>query len=363
MTLLLFLLVEGAFRLGFLVFPGEPETRRKADVYAGESWAEAYFAEFDASHAVDWKPYVYWRRRPFAGRYINVDGNGRRKTWQPAAAARVEPPFRIWMFGGSTLWGTGVRDEHTIPSLLARKLAAHGLRAEVVNFGESGYVTTQEWTTLALLLRAGARPDLAIFYDGVNDTFSAWQQGAAGIPQNEANRAREFNVSQPDELGRLLSLAARGGVRELAVVRAFGGLLRRRTTPLASVARPGSLPEDVVSVYRENVTLVRALADRYRFSTLFYWQPTLFDKPRRTAWEETRLELVREMESHFSETKTRATAPAGPSPIDLTDIFRSEAAPIFLDWCHTGERGNEIVATRMLEDVAKALGQRSPPER
>ena len=46
---------------------------------------------------------------------------------------------------------------------------------------------------LFLQLREGNIPDLVVFYDGVNDVFSAYQQGKAGIPQNENNREKEFN--------------------------------------------------------------------------------------------------------------------------------------------------------------------------
>ena len=51
------------------------------------------------------------------------------------------------MFGGSTMWGTGARDACTIPSLLARALQGRGMSLEIINFGETGYVRTQEVIT------------------------------------------------------------------------------------------------------------------------------------------------------------------------------------------------------------------------
>ena len=77
------------------------------------------------------------------------------------------------MLGGSSLWGFGARDDQTIPSLLARKLLERGISVEVKSLSELGYVSTQEVIGLFRELQEGYRPDVVIFYDGVNDTTSA----------------------------------------------------------------------------------------------------------------------------------------------------------------------------------------------
>ena len=41
---------------------------------------------------------------------------------------------------------------------------------------------------LMLDLRTGERPDVVMFYDGINDVASAVQRGVAGDPQNESRR-------------------------------------------------------------------------------------------------------------------------------------------------------------------------------
>ena len=92
------------------------------------------------------------------------------------------------MLGGSSLWGFGARDDQTIPSLLARSLDEQGWRVELKNLAEIGYVSTQEVIALTRELQAGYRPDLVIFYDGVNDTTSALLEGEPGLTTNEINR-------------------------------------------------------------------------------------------------------------------------------------------------------------------------------
>ena len=118
--------------------------------------AQLYRENARCAH-VRWEPYVYWRRLPCSGSYINVDAAGLRRTWAPPARPGRRP-LRIFFFGGSAAWGTGVRDEHTVPSELARYLAAAGIDAEVVNYGETGYVSTQDVIALLRELQRGHRP-------------------------------------------------------------------------------------------------------------------------------------------------------------------------------------------------------------
>src|SRR5262249_55880433 len=147
-----------------------------------------------------WEPYVYFRERPLAGQTINISAEGLRATWTAPAvtgpAGAQTRPFKLLLLGGSSLWGFGARDDHTIPSLLARALHDRGEAVEIRNLAEIGYVSTQELIALVRELQAGYRPDLVLFYDGVNDTTSALLEGEAGVSTNEVNRRREFNLLQ-----------------------------------------------------------------------------------------------------------------------------------------------------------------------
>src|SRR5262249_6342036 len=90
------------------------------------------------------------------------------------------------------------------------------------NVGQSGYVSTQEVIELSLQIRNGNIPDVAIFYDGINDTDAAFQHGVAGVPPKEINREGEFNLLQKDELR---SLAVRDAVKRLSIIRFINGAL------------------------------------------------------------------------------------------------------------------------------------------
>ena len=149
-ALLLLLIFEGIARV--IVRPGRevaPDKYLLADSTREEPWIQEYTAEFRKSQETHWESYVYWRRNPVAHALINVDTDGIRQTIQTLLETPINPtPLKVLVFGGSTAWGSGARDAHTIPSAISRELAQRGIASEVINLGEMGYVSTQE--TIAL---------------------------------------------------------------------------------------------------------------------------------------------------------------------------------------------------------------------
>jgi len=106
-------------------------------------------------------PFVEWKRKPFRGETVNIDAAGDRIHRPPGEGRRGVIRF----FGGSTTWGTGVDDDHTIPALF------NALHPDwtVHNHGESGYYSRQELERLISLVNLGEPVDLVVFYDGYND--------------------------------------------------------------------------------------------------------------------------------------------------------------------------------------------------
>ena len=71
------------------------------------------------------------------------------------------------------MFGFGQRDEHTIPSEIARLAEADGIRIRSVNFGVESYNGYQETMAFADALAKDDPPDLVVFYDGVNEMSTA----------------------------------------------------------------------------------------------------------------------------------------------------------------------------------------------
>ena len=369
--LLIELVLSVFFAIADVAKADDPPTdpRSLADTYDGAEWVDDYFSELLQSYNAQWKPYVYWRRQSFSGTYVNVGKDGLRSTVPETTEARNHSEsFNIYIFGGSTIWGTGARDAYTIPSLIANRLAADGRNARVTNFGESGYVSTQEILELILQLRNGKRPDLVLFYHGANDTFSAYQQSTPGIPQNEFNRVAEFNLSSRQEVkrrtGALLADIA-GALSTTRMLRAIAGG-NQKMTP-APEQYDASLPAEVAATYRSNIEIVRTLSQKYGFEYRFYWQPTLFQKQHRTEYEQAELEKMEYIQAFFEDTSDAVQAmskdPALSSDFrDFSQLFSASPEPIYIDWCHLGEVGNALIAKEILKDLETLLPPGMPTE-
>ena len=346
-VLVLLILIEGALSLGMYLIE-IPDYRIHADGYQGAPWVRDYFREFHDAGRCGWQPYVYWRHRAFSGKYVNVDDRGIRYTLKAGNPAPTAPPYTVFMFGGSTVWGTGARDTRTIPSLVASGLRREGMEVNVVNFGEAGYVSTQEVIQLLLQLRQGNIPQLVVFYDGVNDTYSAYQQGVAGIPENEFHRVSAFRPS----IGTLLA----GAIRELPTSKLARKIVSRpQRGKTAHRTEPKNLAQEVVEMYYGNIAVVESLSKSFGFRTLFYWQPTIFGKQTLSHYESREREKLQNAEEFFLETgrEIRKRSEAGTEGIlkDLSDVFREVSSPLYIDWCHLGEYGNSLVAQKIVEDI------------
>ena len=285
------------------------------------------------------------------------------------------------MFGGSTMWGTGGRDEGTIPAALARELRGHGIVPEITNFGETGYVNTQEVLLLALQLQKGRVPDLVIFYDGINDTGSAFQLRRAGMPHNEFNRVKEFNLTHPDRAGDRRLLFARDVAGGLATTRFLKGLAQevggRGGGPgghQPAAPRPSGRGRRAGPAGHRHLSGQHragpGVGERSGFRSLFYWQPTIYEKDTLSRSERGLCDVEhartrRRPRRSSAPPRVRsscwarpATSCAGPGwrrsaarPSTTSATFREEKAPIYIDWFHLNELGNEIVGRRMAEDV------------
>jgi lysophospholipase L1-like esterase len=331
----------------------ETTDREEADAYAGQDWAGDYWSEFHASKDMTWHAYVSFRRLPYAGRYIHVDERGLRRTWAPEGGG--ERPL-VYVFGGSALWGTGARDEHTIPSQLARRLAAAGLPCDVVNYGESGWVSTQEAFMLARELQAGRVPDAAVFFDGFNDLFAARSNGVAGLPQNEPRRELEFNLSRDGS--RLWALALGD------TLKGWSGLIRR-LRPRAH--RPQvdleTLARAAVRAWHGALRTARALGREHGFETLFYRQPVLATRTAPTDYERSALGATsaedREAERVFAAcVAADADLAALPGFHDLGALLDDRPGPQFVDFVHLSESAAAVVADRITADLLPLLRAR-----
>lgn len=336
---------------------------------AGQPWyAELRAVRSTAPDKLEWRPYVEWGSAPFHGTYWNTDSLGHRRTVQahtPATTLR-----RVFVFGGSNLHGTMMRDSMTIPSRLAAELASRGIRDVVItNYGDTGYTFTQEALELLLELRAGARPAVVAFLDGGNEVGSAMQNGRAGIPLNEGDRSRDF------EAGRKLFTWRSDAAAEWGVMRELGRIASRRLQLLDRFfPSPGefesipydSVADDIVRMYLGTVEWVEALARHYGFVAFYAWEPLLGSITKPLSPSELRLtQALSEQALGRRLLDVRRLVPGRLAPgaeaavpgrfADFSVVFAGDSATVFWDDAHTTESGSAVIAAELGRRLAPYL--------
>jgi hypothetical protein len=127
--------------------------------------------------------WVGFKEAPRKTRYVNVNEYGlRQNSTNPLIMKELNGS--IWFFGGSTTFGYGVTDQETIPAQLEKLL-----KTRVYNFGRGYFYSAQENQLFRQYLKAGHRPSLAIFLDGINErcTIGVYQDSMKAIFNKASN--------------------------------------------------------------------------------------------------------------------------------------------------------------------------------
>ncbi len=227
-------------------------------------------------------PFVVWRSNPLLNSdTVTVSEEGYRVT--PGASA--DPgAFKVFLFGGSAMWGVNLSDSNTIASFVQQKLTERlGVPVAVYNFGQIAHSSTQEVIELIIQIRSGNVPDAVVYFDGFNDIWGGYESGRAGghhsqmqIAARVEGRPEAFTTTPP-----LQALFQR--TNTYILISALRGNLDRRSSRVADLQtfRTMGVPaevlaSDIVDTYLGNSRIVTALAEQLDFTCLFVLQPSIW---------------------------------------------------------------------------------------
>ena len=313
--------------------------------FADSPWYPRYQRDLDyGSVWLNAVQLIDGQRMPeFRSAYLNVH-DGYRRSWAPPACSCRR--LTVWVYGASTVFGLGQRDNHTIPSELAREAWKHGIALDVSNKGIPGEEHWQEANRLRWDLSRGPAPDVVVFYDGASDIV-----GASWI--NEQRLPDPAQPVQPLSEGFLSSPAV-----ERAVVQAATGGKKQPPVPDGIYAAPQPKvakrsPSEVgrlaASRYARSRIMSQDLAAIHHLDVRWFWQPTRFSRPPVAGEPTTDLDR----QSRATADAARANIPAGV--VDLSDALDGVRSPIFSDDAHHNERGARIIAAAMYRSLAADL--------
>lgn len=310
--------------------------------YDRYDWATTHFKEFGELDT-RYQSFVVWRRLPFSGKTINIDQNGVRVT---AGSGGAEDGPTIAFFGGSAMWGSGVDDENTIPSLFAR---SHP-RFHVYNLGESGYIARQSLNLLLNMYAQSIHPDIVIFYDGVNDAGHECRREVGPLAH-----AREAGIREVVEtFGHPISF--------LSMIYPIKAFLQREF--------PGDSKDpaqyDCVSDPKEAEAVSRAMladwaaakyvVEGYGGTFVAALQPVAYFGNPNTTHIADRLEedFGKQFEAVYSiigKLLDEEFRMLRHNVVDLRHAFDGNEV-IYVDFAHVSPNGNEIIAQRIGEALA-----------
>ena len=340
----------------------DPLIPQNSPAYDREPWGREFWAEqssFWSQARSKYLPFTVWSAREWHGKYINTD-TSEMGMWRRSIQAMNDGCSKIgvrtiWVFGGSTVYGIGTPDSETIPSYLARDLNTNPSSCvSVTNFGAEGYVTNQEVILLLEQLKAGRKPDIAIFYDGINDALVGGF--SPGIPTAHWNfemiRAKFENPSTR-KLDCLKLLYSSQLIK----------LIRENHSSEDNVAISDSelkqRAQSTLNNYEGNLKAIRILARAYGFKPYFFWQPVLAfgDKPLATfekqlsdaRREELAGRVYRGLHAVYVEAERQSDTSRDFA--FLGHVFDDVKDPIYIDEFHLDPHGNELIAQLIAEAV------------
>jgi hypothetical protein len=235
--------------------------------------------------------------------------------------------YNILFFGGSTTEGRGVTDDQTIPVYFQSFMQNQsGQRVCCYNFGHPGYTSTQERNLFEQLLQSGARPNMVVFIDGVNDFASA---------------------ADPESFPAATDGAFMRAMKSLPVARAVEAAGHRFTKSGPTTADFRIVNPAAISRYLFNKSAIESIAKTYDISTVFVFQPVPVypDDPRVSLadWDQPGDQLIvhgyRLMAQHVKDNNM------GDDFLWLADVHHATNESLYVDkWHYNAEFGRQIAS-------------------
>ena len=320
--------------------PGNADAHRNTDpdtvpaALADAPWYPEYLQDISWlwSTAISWDPLAPVRLRDVTTRHINIVDGARRSWRAPDCDCRR---IDVWIYGGSTAFGLGQRDEHTFASELARDAWKDGIALDVSNRGVVGDTHWEEAQRFAWDVATLDPPDLVVFFDGINDR-QALDRMTTDTRQPVGLVKEDFWTNY---LATMSSSSMDGRWAPAGDAGAPGppGASVPVTEPLRldTAKARGAM---VAKRYEQSRSLSRDTAATHHIPVVWMWQPSIDHRPRIDGEPEPAgREFAREIDD-------AAVADMGSDVVSLVDAFDGERRPLFWDQYHTNELGAALTA-------------------
>ena len=307
--------------------------------------ARAVFADYNRIQHT-YEPFVGWKTLPYNGKTTHISKAGLR-THDPEAADSGDKPV-VRFFGGSTMWGEGSDDEHTIPALFNSLNPGF----KVFNHGQLAYNTRQEVDDLISVYTRDEKTDIVVFYDGVNDAAFLCPKVIEELPAHRLvpMYREKLYVGRSAMIKEVLKKIFIEDI--LAVIQKHTYTPDPENSPYDCTSDPQKA-EAIAEMMMKHWELAHEIVTRRNGTFIAVLQPAAYIGNPRTDHLELDEELGKNFHEIYSRLQEKIAERNHPWMIDLSQAFNNQDY-IFIDFCHVSPNGNAIIA-REISNVVNGL--------
>jgi lysophospholipase L1-like esterase len=215
-------------------------------------------------------------------------------------------------------------------------------------------------------------PDLAVFYDGANELGAQFRSGPSDDPIHLQSRAiedrlRTTRAEATEDPGPPLRRVAEAYGETSAIAYLL------RSSPV-EVPVPGLQPtarmeapwpdqevgpeargRAAARLHRRGVDLAASLGAGFGFEVASFWQPFIYSRDLEVVGEESVIGSWGTDPDSWRAAYGEALAGMHPSVTDLSGAFAGVDEAVYYDFVHTNERGAEVVARAIYDQLKPRL--------
>ena len=309
------------------------------------------------------EPYIHTKSEPMVLEHTAFHPAGFRMVGREQGPWPMSPDaFNVFVFGGSTVVGSGVRDDHAIPAVLQQMLRERfGDKAiNVYNFATAGHYSTQERIYFEQLILRGHVPHAVVFVDGLNDFFYWHDEPAHTSMMRSAYAYMATRADYRSLLTAIKAVVIRLPLTQLA--QRYYHYARTGQMPKASLISTAHAADNpyaertridaVIERYFRFKQMAAAVAESFGIVPVFVWQPVPLYR------YDGKLRLFPVIDDHLIHehgypvmAQRAAGRDMGKDFIWCADAFERAARPLYLDAVHYTIEGNEMVASCIVEAI------------
>ncbi len=295
-----------------------------------------------------YKAFLGWRSKHINLKHINIKGkyNTRYSTGEKLDNS-------TWFFGGSTMWGSGVSDKGTIPSIYNEKT-----KQAVFNFGERDWNSRQSLNQLISLLGDGHRPSKIIFYDGINDVL----HGCRSENQNIPTHNYEVKISSLLSSEKNIFVAIKN-----SFINSYMEFARKISSKLPSTNKSSGYDCHINKIKAQRIAsnMVNNWYSAYLISrpykTKFYsiLQPHLLTSQTNFDYMKSsekallpskrrQFEMIYPMVKKEIKLKCKSDREFCTAFLNAADWIKPNSK-VYMDFCHLNKKGNEMIVEQIIK--------------